>query len=234
MRIQRSNPWPALADLFAALLISTFGGLVMIGSAGARQPGSAPSTANKDEQIATLTETVQALEEKKEEAEAKVKLVSDKLNKCEEDRSRLAESLEAQQTQLPKARGGKGLGLPPCLEREGRPLPLIEITVSDDGVEVRNLPQPEYEQRTSAIAGLQTLTEAGKISDEEFRDLAGPIAAWGRNSDNTLGFSCAFYATLKPGTVSKSRLSTARAYVEDRFYIFNAMEVNRFMKAKEN
>lgn len=233
MRIQRSNPWPALAELFAALLISTFGGLVVIGAAGARPPGSAPNTPGKDEQIAMLTATVQELEKKIAEAEAKLKLVADDLNKSEEGRSHLAATLEVQQAELAKARGGKGLGLPSCLEREGRPLPLIEITVADDGVEVRKLPQLEYEQLTSVITGLQTLTAVGKIRDEEFRDLAGPIAAWGRNSDNTLGINCAFYAILKPGAVSKSRLSTARAYVEDRFYIFNAAEINRFMKARE-
>ena len=228
MRIQRSNPWPALADLFAALLISTFGGLVLIGTAGARQSGD---VANKDKQIATLTAVVRELEKKKAAVEAKVALVSDELNKSEEGRRHLAAALEAQQAQLAK---GKGLDLPPCLARDGRPLPLIEITVSDDGVEVRNLPQPEYEQLTRAITGLQTLTAAGRVRDEKFSDFAAPVAAWGRNSDNALGFNCAFYAILNPGAVSKDRLSTARAYVEDRFYIFNAAEIRRFMKAREN
>ena len=218
MRIQRSNPWPALADLFAALLISTFGGLVLIGTAGARQSGD---VANKDKQIATLTAAVREL--------------SAELNKSEEGRRYLAATLKAQQDQIDvKDRGGKGLDLPPCLARDGRPLPLIEITVSDDGVEVRKLPQPEYEQLTRAITGLQALTAAGRIRDEKFSDLAGPIAAWGRDSGNALGFSCAFYATLKPGTISKDRFSTARAYVEDRFYISNAAKIRQFMKAREN
>jgi hypothetical protein len=230
MRIPRSNPWPALADLFAALLISTFGGLVLIGTAGAGQSGTA---ANKNEQTAALTARVRDLEKKNAETEAKVKLVSDELNKCEEGRRHLIASLEVQRAALAKVSGGKGLDLPPCLAREGHPLPLIEIMVSEDGMEVRKLPQPEYEQLTSAITGLQTLTAAGRIDDRKFRDLAGPIAAWGRDSDNTLRFKCAFYAILKPNEVSKSRLSTARAYVEDWFYLFNAMEVNRFMKAKE-
>jgi hypothetical protein len=206
-----------LADLFAALLISTFGGLVLIGTSGARQSGD---VANKDKEIATLTATVREL--------------SDELNKSEEGRRYLAETLKAQQARIDKDRGGKGLDLPPCLARDGRPLPLIEITVSDDGVEVRKLPQPEYEQLTRGITGLQALTAAGRINDKNFSDLAGSIAAWGRDSGNALGFSCAFYATLKPGAISKDRFSTARAYVEDGFYIYNAAEIRRFMKTREN
>ena len=179
MRIPRSNPWPALADLFVALLISTFGGLVLIGTAVSPQSGTA---ADKNELTAALTASVRDLKEKNSETEAKVKFMSDELSKCEEGRRHLAAWLEVQQTMLAKVSGGKGLDLPPCLAREGRPLPLVEITVSEDNIEVRKLPQPGYEQMMSTITGLQTLTAAGRIGDKEFRDLAGPIASWGRGS----------------------------------------------------
>jgi flagellar motor protein MotB len=64
---KRTNPWPAFADLFSALLIATFAGFIMM--SGAYQSSLAPRVARE-----------QALEKVRQEADAIMKQVQETLS----------------------------------------------------------------------------------------------------------------------------------------------------------
>lgn len=215
MRTHRSNPWPALVDLFAALLIATFAGLIVM-SAAAERPDE-----NRSKQG----------EEEKHTAEARLAREKAELAQCLQVQNNLQEALSSQSRQISKLLGGKGLDLPPCLSRDSRPLPLIEIEVLEDGLEVRRLPQQELERLIKEIDGLDYLVSGKRFSEREFSRIAAPIQTWARDPDNAFGFRCSFYAVISPSPeISKDHLSTALAYIDDRFYVLNVADIDRFMK----
>lgn len=245
MTIRRSNPWPALTDLFAALLVSTFAGLIIIDYVG-QADASEQDTATLQARISTLSEALAEETSKTEALEAELAQISMELANLKASEAMLAQQkadLEEQLADLQRAGQerqerlsyfekqvkNRGMDPPPCLLVNGRPQPLVEITVYNEGLMgIKRLALGDSSRIATQIPGYEKLETREPITTAELARIAGPIYAWGRSPENSFGAECVFYTVIVIETDSKDELTTTLSYVTDFFFILNRSEIRAF------
>lgn len=129
----------------------------------------------------------------------------------------------------------KGFDRPPCMLSEGRPSPLVEVTVLSGGeIMVRRLDPGRYEEAVSLMPGYANLDVSEPIRPEQLAGIADPILSWAREPENAFGFECVFYARVEIQTQSARDLAKALSYVNEFFYTFDQPDIRAVYRRNEN
>ncbi len=230
MSRSRLNPWPAFADLFAALLVATFGGLFIISLFAGKLQEDLKKYEDVEKTVSDLTGEMEDLRTEVRIAEQQAEELREETTALTQKVRNLQGVLADREDTIEELRKG-GIDPPPCLVSDaGNIVPLLEIEVHDEGLAARPLSTSRHSGLLESVPNLNQLEDQGRMSYQRFLGVTRPIRNWARNPENDLGFSCVFYAVIRIQTSSKEALSKGVAYVDDSFFISNPNTIDRSIK----
>ncbi|NJL26582.1 MAG: hypothetical protein HC897_01240 [Thermoanaerobaculia bacterium] len=248
MAIRRSNPWPALADLFAALLVATFAGLIVMDFVAKGAAAAGADATTLEGQVAKLGEELAKANSQVEKLGTDLAQANGELLSCEIRATELANEKSDLEEQLARVRqeGDQrqarldhfeaqvrkgGIDPPPCMLIAGRPQPLVEVTILSGGLlEVSPLELGTFGQLAGEIPGYRDLRTTKPIARESLASIARQAHAWGRSTQNSLGYECVFYAQIVIETQSVEELAKTLTYVNEYFYTQNPTDIRAFYR----